>query len=229
MKTAGTTGKEFRIRQVGSNFCVHFSALPPWLRDFPPWHGSGTTLPIEIPTEGRYLPGMGCRGKDKRYNRRCRNEIHGAEQMMSRKGFSLIEAVVVMGIGAILAMVTITSFGAVRGSMTVNAARGTFQSMHATTRALAVERGVLMRLVADPADATVRIEVGCAGGGAVVQTETLPANIVTGGGVFAICMTPRGYANPAGNSFVNEGTISFTQAGRTVQLRYLPLGQAIAP
>jgi prepilin-type N-terminal cleavage/methylation domain-containing protein len=148
--------------------------------------------------------------------------------MKSRKGFSLIEVIIVMGVGAVLAAMTVMSFGSVRGSMTVNAAKGTFQTMHAATRAIAVERGMLMRLVADPADATVSIEEGCGGGGTVVQTETLPANIDTGGGIFAICMTPRGYADPAGNSFVNEGTIAFTQGSHSVELRFLPLGQAIA-
>lgn len=146
----------------------------------------------------------------------------------SRRGFTLIEVVIVLAIGGVLSGLAIYSFGAMRGSMSVNSARGTFLTMLSATRATAVERGTLMRLVADPDAGTISIEEGCDGGD-VVRSQSVDVTIEVDGDVFAVCMTPRGYADPSSNSFDDEGTISFSEGGEVVQVTVLSLGQVIQP
>jgi prepilin-type N-terminal cleavage/methylation domain-containing protein len=150
------------------------------------------------------------------------------ERMRAHEGFTLIEMVIVIVVGAILVSFTFIGFGSMRGGMAVSSAKGTFLTMHAGARALASERGVSMRLVADSETRIVSIEEGCAGGGNVLQREVLPAAItLKEGTALALCLTPRGFADPSGNSFAGEGYIAFTQGDRTIEFTILPLGQVV--
>lgn len=141
----------------------------------------------------------------------------------------MIELVIVLVVGAILTAIVVVGFGSMRGGMTVSSARSTFLTMHAATRSLAVERGTSMRLVVNSVTGTMTIEEGCGGGGTVVQTETVDAAIhFKSGTSLALCMTPRGFADPAGNSFESEGYLAFTVGSHTAELTILPLGQVVS-
>lgn len=154
-------------------------------------------------------------------------------------GFSLLELVIVLVIGGIMAAVVVGNLGGVQARMGVRSAESNFLSMHAQTRALAVERGIAVGLLASPGDGMVTVREGCDGSGTVLQSRDFGSEFgVTldigsgallniGDGALVLCMTPRGYANPDGNSFENEARVNFVRGEhvRTVLLR--PLGQAV--
>ena len=148
------------------------------------------------------------------------------------RGFSLLEVVIVMAIAGILAAVAIGGMGGLQARMGVRAAQSEFLSMHAQTRATAVERGIPVALVTSP-DGDVRIQEGCDGTGAALQSrdfgEQHGVTVETGDGEVVLCMTPRGYASQAGNSFSGEARIGFVRGDHSRAVILRPLGQAVRP
>jgi prepilin-type N-terminal cleavage/methylation domain-containing protein len=151
-----------------------------------------------------------------------------------QRGFTLLEVVIVMSIGALLVAITMNTFPGMQARLGVRSAQTNFLSLHAQTRAVAVERGRAVQLIADPETHTVSIRVGCAGNGELLESrdfqESYGTTIGTGGaGTVSLCMTPRGYADPNGNSFALQARISFQRGGETSVVGLLPLGQAVIP
>jgi prepilin-type N-terminal cleavage/methylation domain-containing protein len=148
-------------------------------------------------------------------------------------GFSVLELVIVLAVGGVLAGITITRFGGVQDRMAVRAAQAEFLSLHAQTRASAVERGIPLELAVDPATGAIEIREGCAGDGAVLQMSNLGANhkvsLETGDGPLTLCMTPRGFADPGRNSFGQQGRVGFVRGPEQRGVVILPLGQALRP
>jgi prepilin-type N-terminal cleavage/methylation domain-containing protein len=154
--------------------------------------------------------------------------------MSDRRGFSLIELVIVMVLGGIIAGVAINSFGNAQSRMGPRSAESQFLTMHAHTRAIAVERGGMARLVADPATSMVEITFQ-AGPGVTPETvtgrnfqESFGVTLeTTGGQPVILCMTPRGYAATGCNSFNTEARIRFVRGGQATGVTLLPLGQVM--
>ncbi len=149
-------------------------------------------------------------------------------------GFSMIELVMVLAVGGILMGIVLGSFGEVGSRMSVRAAQNAFLSAHAQARALAVERGEVVRLVVSPSTATVTIERGPVGSIEILEILDLGADnnvsLATSGGTpVTLCMTPRGYADPTCNSFNASATVDFSRGGRVSRVRLLPLGQVETP
>lgn len=156
--------------------------------------------------------------------------------MRKARGFTLLELVVVLAVGGILAAVVIVSFGGVQGRLGVRGAQNAILGMHAQTRALAVERGGRARLIVDVAEGVVAIDLQLDPGGTPevverrnfrdayrVSLQSEPAEIV-------VCMTPRGYADPGCNSYGQRGVLRISgQNGREVVIHFLPLGQVVLP
>jgi type II secretory pathway pseudopilin PulG len=142
----------------------------------------------------------------------------------------LLVAVVVAGI---LAAVAVSGFGEVQGRLAVRSARASFLSSQAQARALAVERGGLVSLVADPAGDVVSVRAGCDGLGAILESldygESFTVDIAHGGGDLTLCMTPKGVASPSLNSFDDETTVAFWRGSSSAEVLLLPLGQVIVP
>ncbi len=153
--------------------------------------------------------------------------------MECRRGFTILELVIVLGIGALVAGIAIAGFGGIQARLGVRAAEARFLSMHGQTRALAVERGRAVRLSVNPETGVVRIEEGCAGDGPEIDARDFGAihavTIETGVGVLWLCMTPRGFADIGANSFSQEARVSFVRGDRSATVVLLPLGQAVAP
>jgi prepilin-type N-terminal cleavage/methylation domain-containing protein len=154
--------------------------------------------------------------------------------MSDRRGFSLLELVIVLALGGIIASVAINSFGNAQSRMGPRSAQSQFLTMHAHTRAIAVERGGMARLVTDPATSTVTITFQ-AGPGVTPDTvtrrnfrESFGVALETDGGqAVTLCMTPRGYAATGCNSFNAEARIRFVRGGQGTGVRLLPLGQVL--
>ncbi len=153
--------------------------------------------------------------------------------MDNRRGFTLLEMVIALLFGAVLASVAVTGLGGVQGRLAVRSAQSSFLSSHAWARALAVERGMPVQLVVDPADRTVTIREGCDGSGDEISSrdfgEAYQVTITTAGGPVSLCFGPRGVALPNLNSFAGQSRIDFVRADRASAVVLRPLGQALVP
>jgi len=155
-------------------------------------------------------------------------------RMGKRAGFSLLELVIALVFGGILASIAMSGFGGAQGRLSVRSAQASFLSLHAQTRALAVERGVQVQLLVDPATDVVSIRLGCDGGGDIVESrnfeDAYAVTVTTGGGTASLCITPKGVANPSLNAFPQTpARIVFTRGEAASEVTLLPLGQAVRP
>lgn len=155
--------------------------------------------------------------------------------MGRRYGFTLLEMLVVIAVGGILAAVAVASFGGIQGQMGVRGAQNALLSMHAQTRALAVERGGRARLMVESGTGNVVIDLltDPAGVPTVIERRNFPAlynvTVTTEPAPVVVCMTPRGYADPGCNSYGQRGIVRISGRGGSSQVDFLPLGQAVLP
>jgi len=148
-------------------------------------------------------------------------------------GFSLLELLIVLLIGGILTAAAFTGLGGVLGRIAVRSAESEFLSLHAQTRALAVERGLSMQLITNADPGVVSIREGCGGTGTLVERRDFEAAhrvvVQTDPTPLSVCMTPRGFADPNLNSYGQEGQVEFGRGTVTRSVLLLPLGQAVRP
>jgi len=142
-----------------------------------------------------------------------------------RRGFTVLELMVVVVVGAALSQMAIKGFGYVRNQVSAREARTVFGAMVARTRAQAIESGQRTLLIADAQGDSVMILAN----GGVVETirfgKDLGIDIQGPPGMTRICMTPRGYANPDCNSFSSPIKLAFVQGPKSDTVEVLPLGQ----
>jgi prepilin-type N-terminal cleavage/methylation domain-containing protein len=165
----------------------------------------------------------------------CMNDMappRSGRRVRDFRGFTILELVVVIVIGGVMAGLMINAFSRVRGQLSTRSAQSNFMGLHAQARAFAVERGVQVRLVVDEGNDRVRIEVP-APDGVDVRNEmdfrrAFGVDMVTGQGSVNVCFTPRGIANPAcGGAFTgNSLVVRFDAGGRSRTVTVFPLGQA---
>lgn len=142
-----------------------------------------------------------------------------------RSGFTLLEMIVVITIGGILASIVFTTFSRVQGQLGTRSAQTNFLSLHAQARSLAVERGQMARFIVTEDTGRVRIEVGTD----VINELSLADEFdvtMDSGGDFTHCFSPRGIADLGCTTFSTVRTVTFTRGNRTTQVALLPLGQA---
>ena len=140
-------------------------------------------------------------------------------------GFTVIELLTVVVLGAILIQLAIKGIGLTSSQISVREARNVFNSMAARTRAQAIESGQRTLLVADAKGDSVMIVAN----GVVVETvrfaEEMGVDLQATDDLTTICMNPRGYASPECNSFTSAVKMAFVQGTKSRSLEILPLGQ----
>ena len=148
--------------------------------------------------------------------------------MNHRKGFTIIEVVVVILVGAILLSIAWNSLGGVQSQYAVRSARDTFLAWHARTRAHAIERGVLTRLSIDPGGDSIWIHTGTETIDRMDFNRTMGIDIRTrGGSLVRLCMNARGFGEMDCNSFSNIEEVVFAQQTEMLSVQILPLGQVV--
>jgi len=152
--------------------------------------------------------------------------------MKDRRGFSLVELVVVLTVGGLLAAVAVNSFGTAQHRAALRSAESNLVALHSQTRALAVERGMLARLVIDAGtdQATVILDDG-------TTRETVRSlNFMDQYRVSLnlrispaeLCLGPRGIGHVTGaDCQTNPTVVSFSRGGQTHSVLILPLGQVV--
>jgi len=153
--------------------------------------------------------------------------------MKVSSGFTLMEMLIAMVVAGILGAVAVSGFDGMQGRLAVRSARSAFLSSHAHARALAVERGGTVSLVVDVESQEVSVQGGCDGLGDVLESldfaSAFAVRLEVPGGSLSLCMTPKGVASPALNSFNDEVQVTFTRGTASAAVLLLPLGQAVAP
>lgn len=150
--------------------------------------------------------------------------------MNDRKGFTLVEMVVVIMVASVILASTVRSFGDVGDRRAVVAAQATFEGMHARARAQAIEKGTIVELHVDGSEDLVWLQT------ASEQLEILDFNEVYGIDLqgyptddVTLCMSPRGFAETTCNSFPSLGAAFFVAGDEILWAAFLPLGQLVYP
>lgn len=148
----------------------------------------------------------------------------------SNAGFSMLELVIALTIGAVLTGIAVSSLSGVQGRIAVRGARSSFQSLHARARVQAIELGRTVRLNVDPVGDSVWIST---------STETLQTvhfddefNVdiqLRTSALLRICMTSRGFADTDCNSYTSTEPIAFRRGDDASFLSVLILGSVVVP
>ena len=143
----------------------------------------------------------------------------------------MIGTVIALGVATLPQAIFGGGVTGVQARMAVRSAQSRFVSLHDLSRALAVELGVPVRLVADPGTQTVTLQEGCTGEGRILESRdfnlSYRVELLTGGAALSVCMTPRGYADPGSNSFGDEATVTFLRGAHSASVVLFSLGQAV--
>jgi prepilin-type N-terminal cleavage/methylation domain-containing protein len=146
--------------------------------------------------------------------------------MDKRRGFTVVELIIVLMVGAILTTIAMRSMSAFQTRTSVTQARQVFLSMHARARAQAIEFGRDVELRIDATSDSIWLSMdGTTLAGAGLSRE-LGVDI-QGSSTHTVCMNSRGYAEPSCNSFTSPLTLVFAQGPNTSSVQILPLGQVI--
>ena len=145
--------------------------------------------------------------------------------MERRRGFTLIEVVVVIMVGAVLLSLAINAFGGVRAGYAVREARTAFAALHARTRAQAIEFGQTVELHVDAGGDSVWI----ARNDTILETlrlgNELGVDLRSGTSPVTLCVNSRGYGDTGCTSFGSPLAFYFVNASDTAGIEMFPLGQ----
>lgn len=146
--------------------------------------------------------------------------------MDRRRGFTLVELIIVLVVGTILTVMAMRAVSVYQSSTSVSQASQLFLSMHARARAQAIELGQDVELKIDTANDSVYL----ASGGATLAGVGLMTQLgvdISGSGTHTVCMNSRGFADTSCNSFSTTLSVIFAQGARADTVRVLPLGQVL--
>jgi prepilin-type N-terminal cleavage/methylation domain-containing protein len=144
--------------------------------------------------------------------------------MHRRGGFTMIELVIVIMVGAVLTGIAFRSMSGVQGRMAARQARQTFAALQARTRANAIEMGTTVQLNVDMDGDSVWVQRGATRVETIHYGEEMGVDI-RGTGTLRLCMNPRGFAETSCNSFTTTQTLVFAAGSDTAGLQIRTLGQ----
>ncbi|HUG00704.1 MAG TPA: type II secretion system protein [Longimicrobiales bacterium] len=143
--------------------------------------------------------------------------------IQKRAGFTVVELLIVMIVGSVLATIVSQSLGAYMRRRALDDSRAAVFHMAARARALGIDRG-MATLDIDPARDTVTLVQG----GDTLEVLDIAADYgadLIGDAAISICYSSRGYALSACTSFGANQTLELEFQGETVGLVVRPLGQ----
>ena len=155
----------------------------------------------------------------------------------SRDGFTVVELVISLLIGAILTSIAITSIRGPQGRLAVRTAKHMYATMHQRARSRAIEQGETVLLVVDVVgDSAFTFAPGSGIDDHVRFDQETEVDLRSNVNSFLMCMTPRGYADYSCGSY--GGFITATSAS-AIRLEFwhanvdsssvviLPMGQLV--
>ena len=139
-------------------------------------------------------------------------------------GFTVVEMLIALMIGGILASIVFRQQEPARARSAVRAAVQQFNSMHALARASAIERGTAVLFIVDPVGDSITVTSGTE----VIESAHLDRNLnvdVRSSAVLRMCMTPRGLANPDCGNVQSTREVELKRGDALRTLHLLPYGQ----
>ena len=140
-----------------------------------------------------------------------------------RSGFTIIEMLFVVIIGAVVLGVGTRAYGRADGQRAVRNARDAMILMGSRARSEAVRTGGLSYLEVDPDDDVV--EVVHAADSVMVTLDAADYGAQIVGQETALCYTSRGFALPGCRDIDADRTIAFGRGPDTARAVLMPLGQ----
>ncbi len=140
----------------------------------------------------------------------------------SREGFTVIELLIVMIIGSVLATIVSQSLSAYNRRRALDDSRAAVFHMAARARALGIDRGSAT-LDIDPGLDTVTLSQ--AGDTLAILDIDADYGADLVGAAISICYSSRGFALSSCTSFTANQTLTLQYQGETVGLLVRPLGQ----
>lgn len=147
--------------------------------------------------------------------------------MNRRLGFTLIEIITALIIGAVLLGIAVASWQGASSRFAVRGARNSFVTLVARTRAQAIENGSMVALGASMSGDSVWITNGTTTYEVVHFMDDSHVDLRSSTGDFRLCMNSRGYGDTNCNSFSSAVTLQFWQGGDSTSVEVLPLGQVV--
>lgn len=148
--------------------------------------------------------------------------------MNGRRGFTLIEMMIVIALGTILTSIAIASFANVQQGASMSQSKQILWAMHARARAQAIEAGQVVELrISGPGDS-----VAVARNDTILESyhfeDELGIDISISGNSVTLCMGPNGVADLSCNSFSSLISGQFTStAGDSFYFYLFPGGGLI--
>jgi prepilin-type N-terminal cleavage/methylation domain-containing protein len=144
-----------------------------------------------------------------------------------RAGFTTVELIIVLMIGAVLVAITAPALGEVGSRRAVLQASDGLVLLSARARAVAANRGEIVRLEIDPAATRARV-ITTAGDTASMVDFGVEHGVgmSTGiGGMIVLCYTSRGFALPSCTNLTGTTNVTFTRGAQHANVLVRPLGQ----
>jgi len=148
---------------------------------------------------------------------------------MQRRGFTIIELIIAILVGAILASIAMASFGSVQSRTAVRQSRNAFAALHARARAQAIEFGTTTLLEVDVGGDSAWISRNDTILERIDFSQDFDVDIRSSTTRYTLCMSPRGYADTECTSFTGLAAMTFAQGVDSMTATMLPLGQLQMP
>ena len=148
--------------------------------------------------------------------------------MSNRRGFTIIELLTAIMVGAILVTIGITAFGTVSRRFAAREARSAFSSLHARARAQAIEYGEGIEFHTEAAGDSIWIERNDTTLEKLRLQNEFGVDLMSTPASVTLCLNSRGYGSEGCS--VNLGsavTFSFATTTDTFSVEMLPLGQLV--
>lgn len=146
-----------------------------------------------------------------------------------RPGYTVIELVMVMVIGAILLSMVVTGLSGYISRKRVSNARDAFVYLAMRARAAAIERGRNVSVHLSASEGLVMVHEGCSPGGAELERLALAdeffAIVHASPNPLKVCYSPRGFAIDSHTNISAPTIISFVIGKDTARAMVAPLGQ----
>lgn len=141
----------------------------------------------------------------------------------TRFGFTLVELLVSLAVGAVLVGIAMTAMAPARASYAVRSARATMGTLVSRARAEAVERGQPVFFEIEPGGDSAWVRADTTIIELIRFHEAMSIDIVSP--PVSVCMTARGIAEPACGTATETVEVLFERAGRSAGAAILLYGQ----
>lgn len=145
--------------------------------------------------------------------------------MRRTSALSLMEILVVITVGSILMVTTLSQIGRSTDRRNLHRARQSFESMLSRARVMSVATGQLTRLLVDTSGDSIWIVRDGRTVDTVHMQDAFGVELRSTEATATICMGPRGHAEASCTSITSPMEVEFATDGHASRIVLLPLGQ----